>query len=355
MISMLDCIRRIPSILDAILAKADETFASLWETYGSDVNTIDEIILIGSGSSNTSAITARFMVEKASGLRTTIMVPTDFLYHHTVRNPNALYVFFSQTGTSKLTRQALALANEQGWKTAALSESATTPIAKEARVFIDMGCGHEEYPMRTIGFSSSVLTAILLGMQIGRKRGVLSPQAYDAYMVSAKAAAANIPAIIDATMAWLDANRRNMLRSDCIIFSGSGALHGVALEGAVKVWETPQIISMGYELEEGIHGPNFGYTHSHCVIVLNDGGVEDQKARALGRYMKLEKDNGFIVGVGTVDEHDLPFEPKGNEFCSLEFSAVVQVVAYRLAYDQGRDLFTPHDNSVMDSYFRTHG
>jgi glucosamine 6-phosphate synthetase-like amidotransferase/phosphosugar isomerase protein len=263
-------------------------------------------------------------------------------------------VFISQTGTSTLTRQALHLANAQGWMTAAISESATTPIAQEAGVFIDMGCGYEEYPMRTIGFSSSVLTAMLLGMQIGRKRGFLSPQAYDKHVVNAQAAAGNIPVIIEATMAWLDTNRRNMLRSDCIIFSGSGALHGVALEGAVKVWETPQIISMGYELEEGLHGPNFGYTQSHCVIVLNDGGVEDRKARSLGRFMKLEKNNGFIVGAGTVDEQDLPFEPKGKDFCCLEFSAVVQVIAYRLATDQGRDLFTPHDNSVMNSYFRSH-
>ncbi len=351
---MLDCIKRIPSILDAILDKADQTFTSLWETYGDNVDTVDEIILIGSGSSNTASITSRFMVEQTSGLRVTIMVPSDVLYHHTVRNPNALYVFISQTGTSTLTRKALQLANQQGWMTAAISESATTPIAQEAGVFIDMGCGYEEYPMRTIGFSSSVLTAALLGMQLGRKRGFLSPRAYDEHAANAKAAAGNIPAIIDATMSWLDTNRRNMLRSDCIIFSGSGALHGVAMEGAVKVWETPQITSIGYELEEGLHGPNFGYTQNHCVIVLNDGGVEDQKARSLGRFMKAEKHNGYVVGAGTLDQQDLPFEPIGKDFCCLEFAAVVQVIAYRLAYDQGRDLFAPHDNSVMNSYFRSH-
>lgn len=354
MISMLDCIRRIPSILDTILEGADATFSSLWETYGPRVDSLDEIVLIGSGSSNTASITSRFMLEKTSSLRATIMVPSEFLYHHTLRNPNALYVFISQTGTSSLTRKALQSANDNGWMTAAISENATTPIAREAGVFIDMGCGHEEYPMRTIGFSSSVLTVMLLGMQLGRKRGTLSPQVYDEYLADATAAAGNIPAVIDATMDWLDRNRRTMLRSDCIVFSGSGALHGVALEGAVKVWETPQLISMGFELEEGLHGPNFGYTHNHCVIVLNDGGVEDRKASSLGRFMKQEKNNGFIVGKGTLDQHDLSFEPLGNDFCCLEFSAVVQVLAYRLAYDQGRDLFAPHDNSVMNSYFRSH-
>jgi glucoselysine-6-phosphate deglycase len=224
---MLDCIKRIPSILDAILANADITFASFWATYGDAIDAIDEIVLIGSGSSNTAAITSRFMVEKWSGLRTTIMVPSDFLYHHTVRNPKALYVFISQTGTSTLTRKAVQFVNERGWMTVAISERSTTPIAQEAGVFIDMGCDHEEYPMRTIGWSSSVLTTSLLAMQIGRKHGSLSSQAYDDHIAHAKAAAANIPAIIDATMRWMDANRRTMLRSDCIIFTGSGTLHGM--------------------------------------------------------------------------------------------------------------------------------
>lgn len=353
-ISMLDCIKRISSLLDASLDRADTTFGALWEAYGERIDTIDEIILIGSGTSNTSSITSRFMVEKSSGLRTTIMVPSDFLYHHTVRNPNALYVFVSQTGTSTITRTALEQVNRQGWMTAAISENATTPIASEARVFIDMGCGHEEYLMRTIGFSTTVLTAMLLGMQLGRRRGFLSPATYDQNIADARAAAAHIPAIIDASMTWLDKNRRSMLRSNSIIFTGTGALHGVALEGAVKVWEAPQITSIGYELEEGIHGPNFGYNHSHCVIVLNDGGVENTKARALGRYMKNEMHNGFIVGAGTVDDQDLPFEPQGKDFCCLEFSAVIQVLAYRLASDQGRDLFVPSDHSVMNGYFRSH-
>ncbi len=354
MVSMLDCIRRIPSLLHAIIANTDQMVAALWDTYGERIDTVDEIVVVGSGSSNTSSITARFMLEKASGLRTTIVVPSDFLYHHTVRNPRALYVFVSQTGTSTLTRTALEQVNAQGWMTAAISESATTPIAKEAAVFIDMGCGHEEYLMRTIGFSTTVLSCMLLGMQIGRRRGFLSPDAFDGYITDAKAAADNVTPIIDATMDWLDRERRGMLRSNSIIFTGTGALHGVALEGAVKVWETPQITSMGYELEEGIHGPNFGYNHSHCVIVLNDGGREDTKARALARWMKNEKHNGFLVGANAIDAHDLAFEPQGKDFSCLEFTAVVQVIAYRLAFDQGRDLFAPHDNSVMNSYFRSH-
>ena len=354
MVSMLDCIKRVPSILETILNHREETFAPLWTTFGTRMDEVDEIVLVGSGTSNTSSITARYLAERLSGIRVSVTVPNEFLYSLSACNPKALYLFLSQTGTPILTRQALHLALQQGFLTAALSEAATTPIAREAGVFLNMHCGKEEYPMRTIGYSASVLGVAMLAVEIGRRRDTLSAAGVEDAVAQARAAAAGIPAVIDATMAWLDANRRNMLRSESIIFYGSGSLYGVALEGAVKVWETPQITTMGFELEEGLHGPNYGYTQRHCVIVLNDGGVDDAKARAMASYMRVEKNNGFLVGAHADAPSDLAFDPKGGMFACLEFAAVVQTLAFRLAVDQGRDLYAPHDNSAMEKYFRSH-
>ena len=352
MVSMLDCICRVPSVLDGVIVNSEATFSPLFEKYGG--RNIDEIVLIGSGTSNTSAITARYFAEKASGVRVTAVPPSEFLYNQPVRSHNALHVFISQTGTSILTNEALEYVKARGLMNAALSESADTPAARKADVFIDMRCGYEEYPMRTIGYSATVLTLMLLGAELGLRRGFLNGEDRAEYYRGAARAAGNIKPVIDKTMTWLNTNRRGMLRSDGIFFYGSGPLYGVALEGAVKIWETPQIISVGYELEEGIHGPNYGFNHRHCVVVLNDGGRDDRKAVSLAKYMKLEKNNGFIVGKSPVNETDLAFEPQGGDFCCLEFAAAVQVMAYRLAEEQGRDLFAPHDNSVMEGYFKSH-
>ncbi len=354
MVSMLECIRRIPTILHTIIDRREDTLAPLWERYGKVWADVDELVLIGSGTSNTATLTARYLAERASGRRVTATPPNEFLHSLTVRNSRALHVFVSQTGTSIVARQALQLANKQGLMTAAWSEAPTTPMARDAGAFLNLHCGQEEYPMRTIGYSASVLSLLLLGLELGRRRGVVPTSQYEAYIAQARAAANHIPKVIDRAMGWLDAWRRPMLRSSCVAFYGSDSLYGVALEAAVKVWETPQIAAIGYELEEGIHGPNYGFNHNHCVIVLNAGGVDQGKAIALSRYMRLEKGNGFLVGLGAEAPEDLAFEPQGGAFCCLEFAAVVQVLAFRLALDQGRDLYAPHDNSVMESYFRSH-
>ncbi|MDO5377898.1 MAG: SIS domain-containing protein [Clostridia bacterium] len=352
-VSMLDCIKRVPERLDWILSNRERTFSALRGEAKARVEKADEIVMIGSGTSNTSALTARFAAEKGAKIRVTAILPTDFLYHMSVYNPNALYVFTSQTGTSAMVRVAIAKAKKIGGFTIAVSESADTPAAKEADLFIDMGCGKEEYGMRTIGYSTSVLTLALLGMEVGRIGGRLPQAEFEEYLAQARAAVAATPEIIRKAERWMDTDRRNMLRSDCLVFTGTGALAGVAMEAAVKVWETPQITALGCELEDGMHGPNYGYSQRHCVIVLNDGGVENDKALALCRYMKGEMNNGFLIGANPVDEHDLAFDPAGGILSCLEFASAIQVVAYRLAVDQGRDLFhRSHGN--MGKYFSSH-
>ncbi|MDB8710067.1 SIS domain-containing protein [Mediterraneibacter gnavus] len=314
---------------------------------------VDELIFIGSGTSNTAAVTAAPFVEKVSGLRTTVVTANEFMYDRYVRNKNALYVFTSQTGTSHFVREAQKQIREKGYLTAAISESRDTPLAKESVVFINMGSGEEDCPMRTIGYCASVLIHMLMGLEIGKKYGKISEEEYRVYIKEAERLPESNEAIRKAALAWMDRARRKMFQSQLIVFTGAGSLYGLALEGAMKVWECPQIASVGYELEEGMHGPNYGYNNNHCVIFLNDGR-EERKGLALAKWMKEIHKNGFVIGNNGVDSADLQFNLQTVHFTAIEMSAAVQVIAYRLAEDGGRDLLAPHDNRVMERYFKTH-
>lgn len=353
MVSFLDCIKRVPERMKWIIDHREESFGPLDERFSQSVGQWDELVLIGCGTSNTAAVTARYPAQRLAGIRVTPALPSEFLNEKAIRNPRALYVFISQTGTSVLTREALKEARGLGYATLAMSESPSTPIAGEADAFLDMGCGSEEYPMRTIGYSTSVFTLALLGLWVGERRHTLDEQARAEFLRDALATARQIGDVIDRTLAWMERERRQMMRSDCLVFTGAGALYGVAMEAAVKMWETPQIVTLAFELEEGLHGANYGYTQRHCVIAFNDGGADDHKARALCAYMKNEKQNGFCIGANTLDEHDLAFDCEGMMNC-LVFAAVAQTMSYCLAVAQGRDLYAPHDNRVMYGYFDTH-
>lgn len=352
MITMLDCIKRVPALLEGIVDNAGTGFQDIFDTY--DVKEMNEICLIGSGTSYNASLTARYFAEKASGLRVTAVLPNDFLYGYTVRNPKALYVFVSQTGTSSITGKALQYVKEHGFMSVGVSEKRDTPIASKAGSFLDMGCGKEEYGMRTIGYSTSVLTLMLLGARIGYERSHIGKQTLALYETQVREAARSIPGTIDHALEWMDRSRRRMMRSAFLAFTGVGSLYGVAMEASVKIWEAPQIPSGGYELDEGMHGPNYGYDDTHAVFVLNSGGFENEKALALARYMKNEHGNGYVIGAGAIDRNDLSFEPAGEEFACLQYASAIQVLMYRLAVDGGRDFSVTGIHSVMNSYFESH-
>lgn len=350
--SMLDCIRDTKTAIENQVAHNHENFAGL-RKYLEDKE-INEIVFVGSGTSSTSAITARNFVERVSQCTTRVIYPNDFLYNTTVYSSTALYVFTSQTGTSIVARNALQFIKEKGYLNIAISETKETPIAKDADCFVPLDCGIEEYPMRTTGYCASVIAQMLIGMEVAIHLKNLKEIEYQDYLIDLNKVATRFDQLIKQAMDWMNHAKRKMLRSDLIVFTGADELYGVSLEGAMKVWETPQIASVGYEIEEGIHGPNYGYNERHCVIVLNNGGREDKKCKALVSYMKDCKHNGFMIGKEGIDEEDFVFTPASRYFACIEYAVILQVLAYRLANDQGRDLYAHHDNQTMESYFKTH-
>lgn len=353
MITLLETIEQIPGVLESVIEKRKETFRAVLEAAESRETPITQIVLLGSGTSHTSADTARYFAERSGGLPVRAVLPNDFCYA-AVHDPNALYVIISQTGTSIKTRECLELVKGFGGLAAVMSESPDTPIARECGVYIDMGCGYEEHKTRTIGYSATVLTVMLLGLELGLRRGNLTQEEYEGYLAQAKKLPAAIKGVIGDAMAWMDRSKWEMLHSQMLFFTGVNALWGVAQEAACKVWELPKLSTMGVDLDESMHGPNFGFDARHCVIVLDDGTVDSDKAAAMVRYMKNEFKNGFMIGPQPVGPGDLKLVPQSGAFSCLEFAAAVQILAYRLAQDCGRDLQAPHDNSVMNSYFISH-
>lgn len=354
MVTLLDCIKRIPTVLENILNQQDDAFFPLLSYLDTKIHSIDEIVLIGSGTSNTASVTSRSLIEKVSGIRVKTVLPGEYDDDFCVCNPNALHVFTSQTGTSTVVCRVMEKLAAGNFLCVSITDSPASQLALLSPCHVCMNCGEEEYLMRTIGYTSSVLNHILLGLRIGLARSFLTPMQYDAYQKELRKIPDSHRAVTNQALTWFPKNKRLLMRSNAIIFTGAGSLYGVSLEAAVKFWEMPQVTAMGYELEEGMHGPNYGYSYEHCVIVLNNGDKNSAKALSLARYMKDVFHHGLVIGSEVADDLDLKLDLQSANFTCLEISAVPQVMAYCLAEDGGRDLRIRDPHTVMYSYFHTH-
>lgn len=365
--TILDCIESIPSVLEGILDTYPENMAPLEKALEGAPDRLDELVLIGSGTSDTSARTSQSITAFLSGLRTTVLWPAEMeriLQTQKTRgarenntnglNPRALYVFTSQTGTSRLTADMMEKVQKAGALSVSITESPQTPLAQKSRIHLLMGCGREPFLMRTIGYVSSVLTHVLMGLRLGVLRGNISPQEEKSWLAMAREACENRRIITEQVKAYFPEIRGRLMESQEVIFTGQGAMYGICLEGAVKFWEMPQKPCIGLELEEGMHGPNYGYSHRQCVIYLCDGSETDPgKGVSLIRYMQEIHQNGLAVGAVS-PELGLSLSLKGGLFSFIEMSAVPQVLAYLLTMAIGRDISKPLSHADMDAFFKTH-
>ena len=352
MVTYLDCIERIGKVSDKIIDNFDVTFKQLEEKIAD--KKFNQIVFIGSGSSYNVICTAKGFIEKVTKKQVIAYLPNDFLNNTFVYNKDALYIFISQTGTSTLTLKAVDVVKQLGCFTIGITSFNDTPLAEKTDVFVDQGVGKEEYPMVTIGFSSCLLTTMLLGLKLGKLFGSLTDEEFDNYIADARKLPTNYQSIIDKTNAWFDKNKEKLLKSKVFTFYSDNNLYGIAREAALKLMEVSKItLSTGWEIDEGMHGPTMGYQSDNCVIVLNDGGVNAGKCYDLENWSKHELHNGFMIGVNPIDDTDLEFTPVCGDFQALEFTGAIQVLADRLAEDMGvviSDLSRHKENQ----YFNTH-
>lgn len=355
MVTMLDCIRRTPERGKIILDKAVENTDVLKQLVG-DFSEIKEIVLIGSGSSFNAIVTETGFIEKVTGIQTHAYLPNDFA-KKAVYEPKGLYVFVSQSGTSTLVKEQIIKMNECGACTVAVTDDATSPIAVTAKVHVPLEAGNEEFGYRTVGFSTTLLTLKVIALRIALEKKLITEEQFKVCLDDGRKALAHHNQVVEDGLKWFERNAEILKPLRSLMYYGGGELHGIAIEGALKLMETPKVyLAQGFEAEDGIHGPCYAFRKGDAIIFLNDGTNDYEYAESMVRFSKNELGAGYMFGPKPVDENDLVIEPVSENFREVEFAPAVQLIAYEMAIINGIEVLdmsrrTPH---VSTKYFQTH-
>ena len=162
--------------------------------------------------------------------------------------------------------------------------------------------------------------------------------------------------IIADTQGWAKKHIGKMTGARCVVVFGSGPLYGVAEEGALKVQEvTEATLGIGFETQQRVYGQSACYDNKDYVIVLDDGVNETVMAKNIARYYDQKFDNCLLVGPEPVCDNDLKLVTVGEEFRTLEFITVLQVLAYELAVAQGREIVDVehYDANFFEEFVKT--
>ena len=351
MVTILDVISRTKSKYEKIIDNVESLFS-----FEFDVKKIDEIMFIGSGSSYSSCLSTSLMCETLTGLKTSVMLPNMFI-SKSVYNPNCLYVFVSQTGTSSLTIAASEKLKDK-YLTAALTGDLNSKLANACKYKYLIDCGYEEYTYATLGFSCSMISELLLCARIGFNNNHLSETEYKNYLNELSLVGLSNENVIVQTINWFNMHKQDLLKKDNFIFYGGRSFYGLANEAALKIMEiTKKYVCAGYEIDDGMHGPNYCFDERTALICLDDG-LDHDKAVALMNLMKNEYQSGYLISDNIMDDKDLKISFRTSHFKNLEIISFIQVFAYLLAVEINVDIFTRDDPLLQKTkgkgYFNMH-
>ncbi|MFV0255215.1 MAG: SIS domain-containing protein, partial [Erysipelotrichaceae bacterium] len=195
-------IEEIPNYLEEINNNFEKRLKGLREYLVK--KDIKNLVFVASGSSYNSAKITRSLTQKID-IHTEYLYPNDFVNYTKNFNKKSLYIFISQSGKTKLVLKAVQKAKQLGLFHCSITSSEDSPLAQESDIFVDMGCGNEEFLFRTIGVSTSILTCCQIALCISKKCN------YDYYKEDIELAIKNLEFINIATKNWYSENKFKIL------------------------------------------------------------------------------------------------------------------------------------------------
>ena len=350
MVTVLDCINRIPSKLIDIKNNRNNMLTQL-KNYLQE-ETIRKIIFVASGSSYNAVHTTRSFFEKL-GFEVQYIYPNLFLNYSERLDSEALYVVVSQGGSTKLVFDSLKKIKEGGCKNLSITGDLSSPIANESDISIDMGCGYEEFMYRTLGFSTTVATSFQLAMALASINHLISEQFLEELDQDYFEMISNLEKVRDISFSWYEKHRFTLMKKNIMIFSGTNDLWPISNECDIKFMEMVPMMTRSFELEEFIHGPQNAFNDSMAFFILGKQGEDEEKVKSIAQFLKNEIGFCSVVGNIGTDDRDLFFNVKSKNFSALEFVTTAQVIAYKLSIDFGRDLSRPVNGQIKNYITKT--
>jgi glucoselysine-6-phosphate deglycase len=312
-------IQEIPNVLNRILHSPHKLTWSGRET---------TLVMIGSGSSQHAFKATRNCLQQWTGCTVDTYYPHEFLDESKLirrYDPvSTLVIGLSQTGTSSGTFAALRQAKGMGYPILTITGNDHSPIAQLGDQHLNLHCGEETCNAKTKGYSASLLCLLMLGLDLGVNRMMLTPIQGEAIRTSLQASIATVPEVIQTTVHWATTHPEWSNASTMVII-GHHDHTATAMEGALKLSETHYIPVLYSDVDEYIHGYHRLLDENSRVILIEGSGRGSASLSALVAYVRQVTPHVMHIGPGrTADIHTPQFDHVPSLFGS---TAVFQVLA----------------------------
>jgi len=308
---------------------------------------IRRIVIVACGTSWHAGLVGRHVLEELTGIPVSVEYASEYRYRRQVQLPGTVTIAISQSGETADTLEALRAAKATGSTVLGLVNVVGSTIAREADGGIYLHAGPEIGVASTKAFTSQVVALLLLGLYLGRQRGL---EADEGRRLVAQLV--RLPELVERTLAvepQVRALAERYADARNALYLGRGVTFPVALEGALKLKEISYIHAEGYPAAEMKHGPIALIDENMPVVCLAPkdpvypkvvSNMQEVKARG-GRIIAITSEgNGDLSNLA---DHQVAVPASPPLIAPVLTVIPLQLLAYHIAVLRGCDVDRPRN------------
>jgi glutamine---fructose-6-phosphate transaminase (isomerizing) len=312
------------------------------------VKAIQRVVFVACGTASYASLLGRSMIERLAGLPAEVDLGSEFRYRDAIVGPETLVIAVSQSGETADTLGAVKAARLKGAPILAITNVVGSALVREATGTLYMHAGPEIGVASTKAFSTMVVASYLVGLWLGRQRGVLTAEDVRKRMQDL----VEIPRLVEAALGLdttVAALARHLSSAHDFLYLGRGVQYPIALEGALKLKELSYIHAEGYAGGEMKHGPIALIDDGFPVVALapRDGSYE----RMLGNIEEVRAREGQVIAVvqtgdrliASKAQHVIEVPAAAELLMPLITVVPLQLLAYHIAVRRGCDVDQPRN------------
>ncbi|WP_297443901.1 glutamine--fructose-6-phosphate transaminase (isomerizing) [Sulfurimonas sp.] len=332
-------------IVDTLLGRLSENEIILDEIDSSLFDGINEIKLCACGTSYHSALTASYMFERYSKVKTSVEVASEFRYREPIMTKDTLFVVISQSGETADTLETLKMAKNAGLKTLVICNVDNSSMVRIADASILTRAGIEKGVASTKAFATQVVVFWMLSLYVAKLRNTLDAQEIAKQIALLREVPRSVK-VEDSMHERIKRLSKRYLHGHGFFFIGRDLFYPLALEGALKLKEISYLHAEGYPSGEMKHGPialadpelfTIALLPEHLLYEKSKSNVEELSAR-----------DATICAISPLvfDKADDYIQTQPQSHYMLEFfemMVVVQILSLEISVRLGNDVDMPRN------------
>ncbi len=306
---------------------------------------IKKITICACGTSYHAAITASYLFERVSKIKTTVEIASEFRYKEPLLEKDTLFIVISQSGETADTLQALKMAKNAELKTLSICNVDNSSIVRLSDKTLLTRAGIEKGVASTKAFTTQVLLLWILSLKLAIfKKTITKDELSDEIKTITK-----VPLSLKVDEKLHEKVRRlskRYLHGHGFFFIGRDIFYPLALEGALKLKEISYLHAEGYPAGEMKHGPIALADSELFTVALMPKSLLYDKVKS--NVEELSARDATILALSPLEFEiaDDFIKTKGYDHPMLEFfemGVIVQLLALEISVRLGNDVDMPRN------------